>query len=320
MIAGFFGSALYSGLETGTYSLNRVRLQLLAHQGDGPARRLTRLLNNRTALLTTLLIGNNLTNYMGTAGLAVILEHRGFGQWSTILLNTLIVTPLLFVFGETLPKDLFSAHSDRLMYRLAPVLNFSQRLFTWTGFVPIIGRFTALLMQTLGGKGRDAALHPRRQMEALVKEGIGYGLLSQEQSVIVERVLGLARYSVGDQVVPWSNVSTICLSDDPALLWNLARRTGRSRFPVLDKHNQVVGVVDTTEALVHSSDSCIPIPQLMSEPYRLDVNCPLREGLNRLQRRPDTLAIVTRKEGNQPVGIVTIKDLVEPITGELANW
>src|SRR5690606_32443968 len=96
MCLGLMGSALYSGLETGSYSLNRVRLQVLRHQGWRSARTLDRLLHNPVTLLSTLLIGNNIMNYMGTAGLAVLLEDAGYSEWQTVALNCLIVTPLLF--------------------------------------------------------------------------------------------------------------------------------------------------------------------------------------------------------------------------------
>ena len=72
MALGLAGSAIYSGLETGAYSLNRVRLQVLSHKNNKAARLLERLVTRPVLLLSTLLIGNNLTNYMGTAGLTVL--------------------------------------------------------------------------------------------------------------------------------------------------------------------------------------------------------------------------------------------------------
>lgn len=320
MLVGFAGSALFSGLETGVYSLNRIRLQILDHQRDLPARRLRRLLENPTTLLTTLLVGNNITNYLGTASLAVMIETGwGFGPWQTIVLNTLLATPILFVIGETLPKDLFAAHSDKLMYRLTGVLTTSRWIFTASGLVPLIGLFTGLLMKTLGNGGRVVPLHPKRQMEAMVKEGVGYGLLSDEQSAIVERVLDLVNRCVRDEMVPWSEVITVGVGDGPAALWGLARATDRSRFPVLDEEDRPVGVIDLTDALVHSPQTCPPIRHLMVPPQILEAGCPLREGLNRMQHRGAALAIVT-EPGGEAVGVVTIKDLVEPITGELSNW
>ncbi|MEX0886980.1 MAG: CNNM domain-containing protein [Phycisphaeraceae bacterium] len=319
MFLGFAASALYSGMETGAYSLNRVRLQIQHHQRDASARTLHRLLADPVRLLTALLIGNNLANYLSTAGLTVIMGHAGLSPWQAIIVNTLIITPILFVFGETLPKDLFAAYADRLMYRLAPVLHASDRLFTWTGLAPLIGGVTRPLMRGLGQGSRATAFHPRRQVEHLMREGVGYGLLSDDQSAIVERVLSLADRRVRDEMTPWHDVITVSVDDDPATLWQLADRTSRSRFPVLDARGRVAGELSLLDALMHEKEQCPPIAELMQPPIMIPASMPLRRGLAQLQQGKVALAIVTDAR-NRPVGIVTIKDLVEAITGELTTW
>ncbi|MEX0653034.1 MAG: CNNM domain-containing protein [Phycisphaeraceae bacterium] len=319
MSVGFVFSAIYSGLETGAYSLNRVRLQIFAHQHQRSASLLRRMVDDPVGLLTTLLIGNNIANYMGTAGLAVILEGTGFNEWQAILLNTLIVTPILFVFGETLPKDLFSVYADRLMYRLAWLLEGSRWLYTYTGLVPLIALVTRAVMAGLGQKGQVRPFHPRRQVQALVREGVGYGLLSDDQSAIAERVLGLASRKVADEMVPWEEVITVRLDDEPAVLWTLADRTSRSRFPVVDEGGKAVGEINLTDALLHAPDTCPPIRELMRPPLVVRASLPLRRGLAELQRHKSALAVVTDDAG-RTVGIITIKDCVEAITGELASW
>lgn len=318
MLVGFAGSALYSGLETGAYRLNRVRLEIYHHQQHRTAHTLHWLINHPTELLTTLLIGNNLTNYLGTAALAVILESRQYSDWQVVVLNTAIVTPVLFVFGETLPKDLFAAFADRLMYRLTPVLEWSRRAFKWTGLVPVIALVTRGVMALIGARGDVGVFHPRRQVEVLVKEGVGYGLLSDDQSAMVARVLGLASRRVRDEMTPWAQVLTVDIDASAETLWERADRTSRSRFPVLEQ-GRVAGVVHVLDALRHGRERCPSIRELMQPPVTLAANLPLRRALAELQRRKSALAIVTDDAG-EPLGIVTVKDLVEPITGELASW
>ncbi|MEE9212896.1 MAG: CNNM domain-containing protein [Phycisphaeraceae bacterium] len=318
LVVGLAGSALYSGLETGTYRLNRVRLHVFEQQRVTAAIRLARLVARPGTLLTTLLIGNNITNYLGTASLTVILASRGLGDWQIIATNVLILTPILFVFGETIPKDLFAAHSDKLMYRFSGPLLLSQRLFTVMGLLPVIEWLTRLAMRITGTHQGLATIHPRRKVEVLVQEGVGYGLLSPEQSAIVERVLDLSGRQVRDEMVPWSRVMTLSVQDGPDRLRALADSTPRSRFPVLDAAGELVGVVNVTDALLHRRDQCPPIEQLMTRPVTLDADTPLRTALSQLQTGHQPLAVVTDRD--RPVGIVTVKDLVEPITGELANW
>jgi CBS domain containing-hemolysin-like protein len=317
-LVGLTLSALFSGLETGAYSVNRVRLHVRSHHGDRAARQLSALLHRPTTLLATLLIGNNIANYMGTAGVTVLLESGDMTQWQVVLANVLIVTPVLFVFGETLPKDLFGAYADRLMYRFAPMLRFCRVLFTWTGLLPLIELFGAAVGAVLRMPRAGMAFHPRRYMTMLVREGVGEGLLSDEQSVIVERVLQLSSRRVRDVMVRWANVKTVRVSDPPSVLWDLAHQTRYSRFPVIDAAGKIVGVVHLYDALLHERTSCPPIKELMQPPTTLDANLPLRDCLTRLQQSHLPLAVVV--QNGQPVGAVTVKDLIEPITGELARW
>lgn len=318
MVIGLVGSAIYSGLETGTYSLNRVRLHVLDQQKVISAKRLARLMSQPASLLATLLIGNNITNYLGTAGLTVILENGQLVYWKIILFNVMFLTPLLFVFGETLPKDVFAAHCDKLMYRMSGFLLFSQKLFRAVGLELLIMGLIRLLLRATGAPRKMVALHPRRKFEFLVKEGMEFGLLSEEQVAMVDRVLELSGRQVIHEMVPWSRVSIININDDATKLWKLTEDTGRSRFPVVDSGSQVVGVVCMTDALMYEKSQVPPIHELMISPLVLDATMPLRAALSQLQKSHTALAIANN--GDRAIGIVTVKDLVEPIVGELANW
>ena len=235
-----------------------------------------------------------------------------------IILNIIIVTPLLFVFGETLPKDLFSTYADKLMYRLAPVLVWSQRAFQWTGLLLLVTGFTLLLNRLLRGGGVIHTLHPRRQMSSLVREGVAQGILSDEQSAMVERVLAMAGKRLEGEMIPWQKVATVQQSDHLVRLRQLAERSGHTRFPVIDNRGKVVGVVSVFEALLSGQDENTPVTELMSEPLEVNIILPIQQALRQMQNQAKHMAIVTRN--NRPVGIVTVKDLVEPITGELMDW
>ena len=318
-LIGFAGSAMYSGLETGTYRLNRVRLHILDHRGSRGARTLRRLIDRPTIVLSTLLIGNNVANQLGTSSLSVLLDAWGLGPWQAVILNTLIVTPLLFVFGETLPKDLFAAHADRLMYRLAPVLVASRWLFTATGLIPLVNAFSGVLMRLIGSGSVLEPVQPRRQVDFLVREGVGYGLLSDDQSKIVSRVLDMSGETVADEMVLWRDLPKACLDDGPAEIRALAQTTPRYRVPVVDAGGKPVGVLNLLHAMLPDGDKFPGVEAVMTPLQTLPRSTRLREALEAMRQRRAALAVITDAKG-QPIGAVTIKDLVEPITGELANW
>jgi len=229
-----------------------------------------------------------------------------------------IVTPMLFIFAETLPKDLFSAHADKLVYPFARLLAGTMRLFTIVGLLPLITAVCNAGMRMLGTASAAGVYHPRLQVQTLVKEGVGEGVLSEDQSVIVERVMSLGSLRVRDEMQPWHDVRTVGVGDPPALLWDLADQTSLSRFPVVDAGGKVVGVVSVYDLVMHDRDTCPPIDRLMNPPVEIPADTPLREGLARLRHTHAPMAIVT--EPGRPVGVVTMKDLIEPITGELVSW
>ncbi|MEM1210968.1 MAG: CNNM domain-containing protein [Planctomycetota bacterium] len=319
MLIGFFGSALYSGMETGAYRINRVRLHIRLQRGDKRVGSLDRLLKNPTLLLATLLIGNNLANYMGTASLSVMLDAQALPEWQVILLNTAIVTPMLFVFGEVLPKDLFSRFSDALMPRLAWVLRTSEVVFTAVGLVPVVRGFGAAVLRLTGKKEAVRVTHPRRTFHTLVREGVGYGLISDEQSALADRVLKLAGKTVADEMTPWDEAVTVGVADPVESVWELIDRSGRSRLPVVDDTAAVVGVLNTMDVLLAGREAGGEVGRVMGPVVRLEGAMPLRSGLARMQAEHVGLAVVVG-DGGEPIGLVTVKDLVEPVTGELTSW
>ncbi|MEM9252667.1 MAG: CNNM domain-containing protein [Planctomycetota bacterium] len=319
-LLGFCGSALYSGMETGSYRLNRVRLHLRAQRREPEAVALEAETSDLSRLLSTLLIGNNVTNQLGTTAMGIMLLSLVTNEWAAVAVNAAVVTPILFVVGETLPKDFFSAHADAVMYRLAGVLRWSRRAFYYTGLTPAVGVAWAVLSKVVGRQGKYDATHPRREMTFLFKEGIGYGLLTDQQSALVDRVMRLSDTKLGDAMTPWARAMKVRADDPPGVMWRLAEQGGgRSRYPVVERGGKVVGVVNVLDALVHDRDACPPIRELMTDAVTLSASLGLRNGLSEMQAKGGSLAVVTDERG-KPVGVVTPRDLVEPITGQLAQW
>ncbi|MEM9019639.1 MAG: CNNM domain-containing protein [Planctomycetota bacterium] len=317
MLVGFAGSALFSGMETGCYRINRVRLYVRASQGNRQARLLDKLINKPAALLGTLLIGNNLMNYLGTAGLGVILAAAELPVWEAVLINTVLVTAVLFVFGETLPKDLFAAHADRLMYPFARALSALRWVFTLTLALPVVVALSGLAVRLFGGG--EGPLTPRKRVAEMVNWGAGLGLLSDEQTEIARRAMAMSARTIGGEATPWNQVLTVRENATPQELQALARRTARSSFPVLDAKGQPVGVLDLLDALLLPEATAQPARAAQKNAVLLDAKTPIRQALARLQREHLGMAIVTGNT-SRPIGIITVKDLVEPLTGEITQW
>jgi CBS domain containing-hemolysin-like protein len=316
VLCGLLLSALYSGAETGLYTLNRVRLAVRAAAGQRSARWLRDLLRRPQRMLAIILVGNNIANYLASYGVAAILDGLGLTAWQAIGINAAVLIALLFVFGEILPKDLFRTHTDRWSYGCAEFLRWSSRLLTITGLVPLVLGIGHLAARLLGADlGRTGGA--RQRISMLIREGLGAGVLSESQTTLADRALLLRNVTVEDEMIPWTRAVTLSVDADRRGRDFACRRSTFTRLPVVDRSGRVVGILSLLDAALEPERSTA---SLMREPMQLDASMPARQALHDLRESGNSMAVVVRGGAPRPVGIVTLKDLVEPLTGELGAW
>jgi len=310
-LLGVFLSSLFSGMETGVYCVNRLRLRVRADRGETGARLLQREMDREQRLLSTLLIGNNLANYIGTLGVAAIMTGMQLPEWQAILLNAAVLTPLLFVFGETLPKELFRAEADRLTPSLAPTLLVSRLLATVSLVLPVVRLFGEAIRRVTGARAGGLASE-RERVAALLHEGARFGLLSESQTTIAERVLAMRGLRAGDEMTPWSRATTVGADWSRSQVERRFARGGHSMAPVVNRSGRVVGVLDVADVWRRPDAG---VRDLMRPALFLDADTPLPGAIVALREDDNELAVVRQRK--RPVGVVTMKDLIEPVTGEL---
>ena len=314
-------SALYSGLETGVYCLDPVRLRLRSARENGLSRWLAELSARRERLLLVLLIGNNVANYGATAAAAILLAETAMGTHRAELLTTLLVTPVLFIAGEMIPKNLFQRFADQLVYRWLWLLRGSQLLFQASGLVPLIGTLTNLIVRISRGNAKSAdVLGAREQLHAMLRDTAAAGALSRYQTQIAENVLNVSGVTVRDVMTPLRRVEMLPHDATARQFQRMAERSPYSRWPVYRRghRHEIIGVVNVLEVLL-ADDAKWDLHAHLLEPVTLPSQLPVMPALLRLQRTRRAMGIVADARG-RAVGIVTIKDLVEEIVGELVAW
>ncbi len=290
-ILGVAGTALCSGVEMGSYTLNRVRLNLrvLRSPPDHAARLLKRELDEPGRMVTTLLIGNNIFHSITAAAAAALLSAAKLSELGLVVANFFVVAPALLIFGEAVPKEIFRVEADRLTYRFARPLATFRWLLTIIGVLPLLTwcAKSAERLAGLTGETVEGAGNPRQRMALLLKEGALSGALSALQTTLVDRA-GVRRYA----------------ADQPS-----------SRLPVVDRAGKVVGVLRQID--LHTRPLAT-LAQLMREPPRLPPEMPVPDALGIVMHSEARLGVVERQA--RPIGIVSARDLAEPLTGELADW
>lgn len=318
-LIGAAGSMFFSGSETGLYVLNRVRLKLRVERRERQALILQNELDNSSRLLVNLLIGNNMMNQLASFAATSLFAALHIGAWLEILITAAVLTPILFVFCETLPKELFRSHSDRWTYRLADVIRGFRLLYTVTLLSPIVSALSAGLIR-LSGQQRGVLAEQqqeaeRREVAALLKEGAGAGLLTDRQVTLLDRALSLRDLRVAAEMVPWSQVVVAAADADTDAVARQTARRGFTRLPAVDRGGRVIGVINSVDVLLNPGT---PVRKFLEPAAHVRPETTVRETMQRLKQERAAMAIVERH--GRPVGIVTVKDLVEPLIGELAAW
>ena len=306
-------SAFFAGSETGVVSLNRIRLRHMIRSGDRRAEKLSKLLVQQEGVLAAALIGTNLFNIVAAA-VATALLGRHFGSTSAIL-STLIMTPILVVFAEVIPKTYFRLRADTAMLKACAPL--SAATFTLTPFVRLTSFFVGTLFAVTGATKRSPFV-TREELKSIVRESAERGTLRVREHDMLQGVLDFSKTVVRDVMIPLREVASIEEKAGVSELEDLVRSRGHTRIPVYrERVDEVVGFINVFDVLYDEerkdgvSRFIRPIP-VVPEIKRLD------RLLIEMLRARVPIALVVDELGTC-AGIVTVEDIISEIMGELVD-
>jgi len=314
VLALFFlaASAYFSGFETGIYSLDKVRLRISAERGDRRARRIQTLTDDMPGLLATLLCGNNLVLEGATFVVILLLAQRGIENPE--YLATLLMTPTVFIFGEVLPKNLFRRRPDSLMYPLSFLALWSRWSF-WP--LVVVLRALSAVVARIGPGMRKETLFSRQSLGFVLGQGVREGTVSPLMKRMADNIMRLGRTYMRQVMVPLDRAAVLHEGEGVERLKELARESGFSRFPYIGADGRARGVIHIFALAMAEEET--PIEDLMHKPVEFHAEFPIDDALFILQRRKRPIAVVVQSDG-AAVGIVTVKDLVEEIVGDIEAW
>jgi len=317
-------SAAFSGLETGTYRLSRLRLRLGQEKGDLKYILLGKAMRDGSALLLTLLVGNNLVNYLATSSvtylfLAVAPDH------AAELLATSLTAPLLFVFGESLPKNIFLYRADVLTPYLGPFLYVVHQALTWSGIVPLLRLISQLFARMVGAPvpARQVMVSSQiHHVRTILRDTQEEGLFSHLQTEMLDRVVNIPTLRLSAVMIPMSRVRAIPGQADRTTLLDELKKHAFTRLLVWrDQPSNIVGYINVYDVLAGAA-SFESVGDVVLPVRSLDAETLVTDAIEVLRREQGKMILVTRRRGSKdaPVGLVTMKDLVEELMGELAEW
>lgn len=315
LLIGLFLSAVYSGSETGFYSLNRSRVDLDASRGLRGARLVRRLSERRATILITILIGNNITVEMLTlVSEYAFAQSGGHGSWSERLFLTFGLTLIVFFFGELLPKDFYRRRPHELVRLSAPILLVSRIVFF--PLERILWLLTWCIEKLLGFEAEVIVRRPgRMQVLGVLAESRAAGVLEPHAEELARNALKLRALPVTRAMIPWKEVVTIPAGETDQEQRKRVEASKHTRLPVLEE-SKVTGYVHQLRIL--QAGPAQPVLEHLRPLTFLQPDLSVDRALARLRVSGGRLAGVGTPE--QPLGLVTLKDLVEEISGDLGGW
>lgn len=229
-IASLVLSAVFSGTETAFYHVSKLRLKLDALAGDVHSKRFLWLTNNPGFFIATLLIGNNSVNYGASLAMVLFIEAV---LPKAELAATLLLTPILFVWGEMFPKFLALHIPNRMLRFLAPVLLTVCWLFL--PLTVIVWGFNILIAWIL--KKKDDAISltlGRRELSGFLAVGKETGILSGTQRQLAEGIFNCSDRLLKNYTLPMPPLPTITTAMKPEFVLEVARQFQMLALPVYE--------------------------------------------------------------------------------------
>lgn len=304
-------SAIFSASEAAILSISRIRLRYLRdkYPSSGRMASLVRIKTHTPRTIMTILIGNNVAN-IGASFLAAHWVTVNYGD-EYLGFATGILTLVILIFAEVIPKNYATANSDTLAMEISrPIEALSYVLFP---VIFLLEKISVAIPGTymIGGK---RIYFSEAEIRSVLEVGVEDRAISKDEKILLERVLDFNDTHVKEIMTPAKDIKFMDSDDTIADALRKAGKYRKNRYPVLDEHEKPVGVISQRQIL--SANKRSKISNVMTTPYFVSRESVAYELFRNLQKQKRQMAIVLASDGTMD-GIVTMEDLLEEIVGEI---
>lgn len=303
-------SAFFSATETAFFSMNRIRMKSLANEGNKRAKKVIRIADDLDALLSTILIGNNLVN-IATTAIATVLFIDLVGQDLGATLSTVATTIVVLMFGEITPKSAAKNSPEHFSMFAVPFISFCMTLFkpvTW-----LVSMWQKLVYKLF--KNDNGYSVTEEELITMVEEAEQDGELDENESELIRNAIEFDDIEVDDIYTSRVDLVAIDIEDSIEEIAEQFEK-GFSRLPVYQETiDNIIGVLNQKDFMVMQRTNQT-VSAVMTEPIFVVPSMKISELLRTLQSRKSHMAIILDEFGGT-VGIVTLEDIIEELVGEI---
>ena len=309
-------SAFFSSAETAITAASEARIRQLSIKGNKKAKNVENLRKDKEKLISTILIGNNTVNVLASA-LATSAAIALTGD-KGVALATILMTFILVLFAEVLPKSYAFNHADKLSLKIAYPLKFIVFLLS-----PISWALRKLVINLLGNKhqnnnNREEELRGLIELHSEQTDEDG-----KETGAMLSSVLDLGEITIEEIMTHRASVTVINSDDSPEEILDFILSSPHTRHPVFSgKPENIIGVLHVKDLLRsikanhENKKQNLNVSDIATEPYFIPEKTLLFSQLQAFRTRREHFAIVINEYGDLR-GIVTLEDILEEIVGDI---
>ncbi len=305
-------SAWFSGMEIALFSLTPGNVKSAIILKKKNSELLQKILKNKKRLLVVLLLGNNLIN-VTIAGMFSLWINEKFHS-GALSIATGIVTLLILIFGEMLPKAFFQARAEKLALLFVPIIYLLEIIF-----YPVVFLLEKLLRLLVGNKKRD--LVSEQEFKALSRVAVEHGVFHFKEHEMMMNILEFGDTNAKSIMTPRYKMSVVNDETEIDQISYFMAQEGYSRYPVY--HNQednIIGYVHLIDIMkvLNSDNREDELSKYVSPVIKVDENTKIYRIFNKMIKNRIHMALVYRKN-KQLIGLITLEDILEEIVGEIED-
>lgn len=309
-----WGSAFFSSSETVLSSVNDLRMRQQALDGDKRSGRVVDLLNQSQRALSALLIGNNIAN-IGASALATVLFTYLLGHHGP-LVATVVMTLVVLIFCEIIPKSMARAHPERLSLSIAGPVQFF--MFIFYPFVVVLEWIADKFISLIFPETTQEPSITEDELKSLVDVGAQEGVFQKTETKYIHNVIDFGEATAMDIMKPRTSMVTLDVDISERELNLFLEENTYSRVPVYeDNIDNIIGMLYMKDIVYDMAlNKKIDVRKYLRDPFFISESATAEKVFKDLKKRNLSLAIVVDEYAGTS-GILTIEDILEELFGRI---
>lgn len=309
-----FLSAFFSSAETAFTTVSSIKIRTLMDENNKKAFLVKKIIDNKTKMLSAILIGNNIVN-ISASSLATILVQKLFGNYA-VSIATGVLTILILIFGEITPKTIASLYALKLSLIYSKIIYFLMIALTPVIIViNYLANFVLFILRI--NPVSSSKTLTENELRTIVDVSHEEGVIEKEERQMINNVFDFGDAVAEDVMVPKIDMTMADINSTYDEIIDIFRKEKYTRIPIYqDSTDNVIGIINMKDLLLYNSSAVFDIRNYLRSAFYTYETKKLSELMLEMKKTSVNIVIVLDEYGVTS-GLITLEDLLEEIVGEI---